>query len=116
MKAVHDPETFLLCNKPRPLADAKASVKAFIEELRELRAKHRIGNVYVLAEVMIDGEPPETRVAIAHIGDTSRSLDLAAYAHGYERKLHDARTRKAVQVGMAAAAETLGEDAGEAQP
>ena len=85
MKAEHDPETFLLCNTPRPIEEANASIDAFYEAVRAARKEHRIGNVYIVIETLVQTERgPEPARATSHIGDTSRSTELAAYALGFE--------------------------------
>ena len=50
-KITNDPETYHQCSAPRSLGEAKDDVDTFFAGVSELRVKHRIANVSVVAEV-----------------------------------------------------------------
>ncbi len=111
----HDPETFARCNTPRPAAEASAAIEAFSAAVAEARKAYGIGNVYVVVEALVEGEGdegPSATCAVMHLGDTSRSEELAAFAFGYETRKAEKRRAQFVGHGMAAAGVREGAEGG----
>jgi hypothetical protein len=108
MKKKHDPETFAACNNPRPAEMVRESIDAFSDAVAAARREHRIGNVYLVLEAIVEGEgddgPTATR-AVMHLGDASRSAELAAFAYGYETQREKKRRELAVALGAESAAD-----------
>lgn len=80
----HAPSTYAELSKPFDSLDAlNDGYVAFQQELRELRAKHRIRDLTVIMEgsFLQDGEPAEARVCTHH-GSSLRKLPALAYAYG----------------------------------
>lgn len=65
---------------------ANEAANAFFEGVAELRKKHRLPNVLIVADVHYlgeDGADAEGRLS-SFLGDSNHAEELAAYAHGYE--------------------------------
>lgn len=78
MAMVNDPSTYQVCSVPRPRAEVEASLKAFNEELAELRLKHRIAEVVCLTEATVTGE--QNVATIIRRGDARLHFHLLSSA------------------------------------
>lgn len=77
-----------------PVADYATASKApgeFYEEVKALRLKHRIPGVHITMSMgYVTAEGQETNVmTCAHIGDSMKTLHMAAYAYGSARQSFD---------------------------
>lgn len=102
---VNDPKTFALCAVPhRDKAAGEAAANAFLEELRELRKKHRIKNLYTVIEVdaLVDGEAVPFTLS-QFCGDSTAALPMVARAYGMERERHETLIAKLIQHGRESA-------------
>lgn len=69
------------------MAEAESRLKAFIEELYELRNKRKITAVYIVARVNVktdDGKGPIT--TCWHCGSELEREGMAAFALGFEQR------------------------------
>lgn len=80
----HDGETYRRLCEPFPNVEAaNAAAKAFMDELYELRVKHRIRDVLIAVEVTITYEDGEgCPIMYGYYGDTDNAEKVAAYTFG----------------------------------
>lgn len=92
-KPLNDPETYALMAKPFESKEKlDAAVEAFSAELRELRKKHKMTDVYVIiANSCAEGgeEDAGEYTHVLHCGSSARSLMLVASAFGMEKEKYD---------------------------
>jgi len=85
-------------------AAANAAWLAFWDDLCELRKKHRIKTVYVIANMPVArGDDEVTVTPIGHLGDRTMRTSLTAFAYGYEKAGDAERLRDLVRIGEEAA-------------
>lgn len=81
-----DPATYRECNQPKSPAQAEQDWEAFTKELYDLRLKHQIPELYLVAThrlVYDDGEEGIVN-GVAHFGDQTNRERTAAWAFGFE--------------------------------
>ena len=90
-----------MCEPFENYEEANAAWSAFYEGVRELREKHRIKDLYFVAEIAIvhDDESERQAMMSAHVGDSTRRLLLAAYGYHESQAAHEDML---VQVGKQA--------------
>jgi|ERR1017187_4388081 hypothetical protein len=93
-KLFNDPALYRKLSEPfATLDEADAATDAFLVELRELRAKHRIADVSLILGINVMGEDGEGRMLLqSHVGDTHLAESMLAYAYGAETALRQERT------------------------
>ena len=103
MTARNDPKLYTELNKPfASMDEANAASAAFFEELAELRKKHRIANLVVLAKVSMladegDGAPFEVEgMSSLLLGDSRAHLPMLAHAFGAEQNAEQERTARII--------------------
>jgi len=81
------PTTYRECNVPKPPEQAQADWEAFCNAVYDLRVKHRIPDVYMLARMAIQYEEGGEGQAMtrAHFGDDLYAEPMTAWAFGYEQ-------------------------------
>ena len=73
-------------SEPVSIGEAETRLKLFFDELYDLRNKHKIADVYVVARLNVtssDGEGPIT--TCMHCGSDLEREGMAAFALGFER-------------------------------
>jgi hypothetical protein len=86
-KVTRDPATYRSMLEPHAsAAEADQALNDFVEDVRAARAKYKLPNVLIVADVnyMNDGEETSGRVCV-NIGDSHHGYPLAAFAYGYEK-------------------------------
>ncbi|HKY40667.1 MAG TPA: hypothetical protein VJN18_32250 [Polyangiaceae bacterium] len=97
-----------MCKPFESIEEANAALQAFVDEIYELRAKHRIRDVTLLCEIAVDYEGEEREFRITnHFGSELRKLPLLAYGYGEAKAEHNA---------MVEAYESAGNRAGKDRP
>lgn len=101
MKSIN-PATYRECCIPKAPEQAQADWEAFCQAVYELRVKHRIPDVYLLARVLVQYEEGGEGVAHtrAHFGDELNAEQMTAWAFGYEQAQ---RQERIASVAMEAA-------------
>lgn len=108
----NDPATYKLCSTPHATPEeATSALEAFFADLAEIRKRHRIANVVLVAEVNVDaGEDvqPEPRLATFSLGDSTRHLQLAAVGYGQQQELQRKSVEQYMRLGAASAGKAGG--------
>lgn len=87
---------------------ASEAVTAFHEELGELRRKHKIPDLYVVAEVgYLDGDEEYASRGAMHYGSMEKRESMAAWAAGFEA----AESRRRIEDTVVAASKFSRSDA-----
>lgn len=93
-----DPKNYRAMGVPHEGADAaNAALVAFARDVEEARKKHRIRDVLVTVQMVVDYSDDEQETAVMtrfSFGDVSKNLELAAYAYGAESAEHRERINK----------------------
>lgn len=89
----HDPKLYLEMCQPHESADeAGKQIKAFFEEIGELRKRYRIADVHIIAQT--NCLVPSGAMGIAglsmHYGDSANGLTMTAREYARERQAHRA--------------------------
>jgi hypothetical protein len=102
-KLVHDPANYRRMSEPfANIDEAQTAWTAFVDELVELRKKHRIKEVFVVGEISMirndeAGEPFESAATMAfHLGAQSETIRLAAFGYGVETERHKQEIERVV--------------------
>lgn len=86
MDHIKDPATYRAMLVPHESIEAATeALRAFRDDMRELRKKHRIAEVNFIAKVIYvtaDGEETEGAAPL-HIGDPTHAWPMSAFAAGY---------------------------------
>jgi hypothetical protein len=80
---IRDAATYSEMLKPRPAQEAAESVKAFLDDVRALRIKHRIADTVTIAQVEVEGVGP--MVSYGHNGASENVLPMLAQVFNTER-------------------------------
>lgn len=74
-------------SEPLPVAEREAKCKAFEDDLKALREKYSIQDLYVVAVLPTDyGQGGEGTInLVLHCGDSARRESIAAWAYGHEQ-------------------------------
>jgi hypothetical protein len=94
----NDPKVYREMCLPKTVEQANADWTAFAGELYELRVKHRIADVYVIARMPIqydDGDEAPQNVS-AHFGDVLNREPMTAWAVGFESANRQAMIREVI--------------------
>lgn len=95
---IHNPKRYRERCTPRPIEEARKACADFCEELDALVQKHGIqdltvcgmANTIVPPSDLLDPDEKEAPIQfVMHIGDFLRSVEMAAYAHAYQRAAQD---------------------------
>jgi hypothetical protein len=84
--------------------EANKNIKEFCEELYDLRAKHRIQDLFFVIGLTVkfdDGDEGSTMVC-NHYGDPLRQESLAGFGYGYSQSLRQENTLKLIERAMKA--------------
>lgn len=101
---INDPKKYREMSMPfETTEEANAALKAFFEDVKTAREKHRISDVVVLCEISHKIDDEEVRGgASTSLGDSARVLVMLAREFGAEQARHEAlvasviaRSRKA---------------------
>lgn len=107
-KIINAPDIYAECSKPWPDGDAaNAAVQAFLSELRDLRIKHKIADVYAIIEVQVldAAGVPHAACLTAFNGDSRNVIPMVARAYGEERERHEQVISTLIAQGRATAKE-----------
>ena len=82
--------------------EANKNLKAFWDDLAEIRKKHRIADLQVVIRVSALSEDGEEGVSIIHggYGDQTKWESMLAYAFGMESAYRQERTAELLAKGM----------------
>jgi hypothetical protein len=91
MRRNANPELFRRMSEPYDTADAaNAALEAFYADVKAAREKHRIAQVYVIAETNVKYESFESpAMSTASFGSGEHSLAMVAWAFGREQEQHE---------------------------
>lgn len=88
----NDPKTYREMSVPHASTDAaQNAVNAFLDGVTELRKQHRLADVLVIVETNIitqDGDEGTVSL-VSHMGDSRKSLPMAARVYGQLKAQHD---------------------------
>jgi hypothetical protein len=100
-----DPDLYRTLSDPfESQGKANAACEAFYADLRALREKHRLRDVYVILEFTVRDEKGQADSIITmHCGDVLRSKFLTAYAFGSEQRLDRLRVDEVIKQGAGGA-------------
>ena len=81
------PATYRELSVPKPPEQAQQDWEAFCNAVYELRVRHRIPDLYLVARVLVQYEEGGEGVAHtrAHFGDELQAEQMVAWAFGYEQ-------------------------------
>lgn len=84
----HDPKNYRIMSEPfQDNTAANAAIDAFAADLKAIRDKHRIADVYCIIAVNVEDHQTFARL---HHGDQLKVQVLAAYGFGLEQAEHAA--------------------------
>jgi hypothetical protein len=102
MRVINDPDLYRELAVPfGDVEDANVALEDFYEELREIRAKYKIADVYVVVAVraiLEDGTEGEF-MSNSMNGNSLKALPMVAWAFGKEKADFSARIDHAVKGG-----------------
>lgn len=82
--------------------EANSALNAFFKDVRELRVKHKIPDVYIIlsgSAIAEDGEEGEWIIS-QHHGNRLKSEPMTAFAYGHEQVLRQEAVAKALKGGI----------------
>lgn len=90
---IDDPRMYRIRSQPRDSESANKSINEFFHDVRELMAKHKIADLTMCAQVVIEvkaqdltEQDDEVRAnACAHIGARVNGVEMSAYLYAYMR-------------------------------
>ena len=81
-----NPANYRECSAPKPPEQAQADWEAFCQAVYDLRVKHRIPDLYLLARFVLQYQEGEGQAMTrAHFGDELQAEPMIAWAFGYEQ-------------------------------
>ena len=93
-----NPEIYRECCTPKPPEQAQTDWDAFCQAVYELRVKHRIPDIDLLARMVIQYEEGEGQAMThAHFGDELQAEPMIAWAFGYEQSQRQERITSLLQ-------------------
>lgn len=83
---INDPKLYRELNVPRTAAELDEQCEGFNKELRELRIKYKLPDVYCICRVTVLGEDGEEGDVMMrfHNGSGLLAESMTAWAYGYE--------------------------------
>lgn len=101
MEAKKDPELYRRMSEPYADLDAaNDAFNGFFKELYDLREKHRIADVHIVASVPIMTADGETASLVRfHIGDSMKAESMLAYAFGSEQAQRESEVLRMLAQG-----------------
>jgi hypothetical protein len=81
-----NPACYRECSAPKPPEQAQQDWEAFCQAVYDLRVKHRIPDLYLVARMVLQYEEGEGQALTrAHFGDELQAEQMVAWALGYEQ-------------------------------
>jgi len=87
MQGTSDPKLYRELNVPRPASEVEAAAEGFQNELRELRAKYKLPDVYCIVRAVVlndDGTEGDTMMRFQN-GGSLWIVPMTAWAFGFEQ-------------------------------
>ena len=92
-----NPEIYRECCTPKPPEQAQADWEAFCQAVYELRVKHQIPDLCLVARMVLQYPEGEGQaMTIAHFGDELQAEPMTAWAFGHEQAERQQRIARVV--------------------